>query len=162
MDIKEKISEVLAKEVPNSGATFTEFRGDTVLHVKKEHIVQVCHHLKTNEELRFQLCEDVTAIDWATRKDRFSIVYHIFSLPLSFRLRITTVVDEHDCHVDSVTSVWKTANWHEREVYDMYGISFNNHPDLRRMYMPEEFEYHPLRKEFPLLGIPGSLFLPKK
>ena len=71
-------------------------------------------------------------------------------------------MDESECNIDSVTSVWKTANWHERETYDMYGIIFNNHPDLRRMYMPEEFEYYPLRKDFPLMGIPGSLPLPKK
>jgi NADH dehydrogenase subunit C (EC 1.6.5.3) len=62
----------------------------------------------------------------------------------------------------SVTSVYPTANWHERETYDMFGITFKNHPDLRRMYMPEEFEYYPLRKDFPLMGIPGSLLLPKK
>ena len=62
----------------------------------------------------------------------------------------------------SVTSVWKTANWHERETYDMYGIKFNNHPDLRRMYMPEEFEYHPLRKDFPVMGIPGVFLYQKK
>ncbi len=162
MEIKEKILEILSKEVPDSGAAFAEFRGDSILHVKKEHIVRVCHQLKYNEELRFQLCEDITAIDWATRKNRFSVVYHIFSLLLSSRLCIMAVVDESECRIDSVSSVWKTANWHEREVFDMYGVSFNNHPDLRRMYMPEEFEYHPLRKEFPLLGIPGSLFLPKK
>ena len=71
-------------------------------------------------------------------------------------------VDESDCKIDTVSSVWKTSNWQERECYDMYGIKFNNHPDLRRIYMPEEFEYHPLRKDFPLLGIPGSLPLPKK
>ena len=108
------------------------------------------------------MCEDITAIDWAKRKNRFTVVYHIFSLKNKFRLCLKADVDEEDCKIDSVTSVWKTANWHERETYDMYGIAFNNHPDLRRMYMPEDFEYHPLRKDFPLMGIPGSLSLPKK
>lgn len=79
-----------------------------------------------------------------------------------FRLKLKSDVDEKDCNIDSVSSVWRAANWQERECYDMYGIIFNNHPDLRRMYMPEDFEYHPLRKDFPLLGIPGSLPLPKK
>jgi NADH-quinone oxidoreductase subunit C len=108
------------------------------------------------------LCEDVTAIDWARRKNRFTVVYHIFSLKLNSRLRLKADVDESELSVDSVSSVWKTADWHERETYDMYGIIFNNHPDLRRMYMPEEFEYYPLRKDFPMMGIPGSLPLPKK
>ena len=71
-------------------------------------------------------------------------------------------VEENDCNIDSVSSVWRTSNWQERECYDMYGIKFNNHPDMRRIYMPEDFEYYPLRKEFPLMGIPGSLSLPKK
>jgi len=64
--------------------------------------------------------------------------------------------------MESLTQVWKAAGWHERETYDMHGINFLNHPDLRRIYMPEEFEYFPLRKDFPLMGIPGSIFLPKK
>jgi NADH-quinone oxidoreductase subunit C len=80
----------------------------------------------------------------------------------NFRLRLKADVDESDCSIETVTSVWRSANFQERETYDMYGIKFNNHPDLRRMYMPEEFEYHPLRKEFPLMGIPGSIPLPKK
>ena len=80
----------------------------------------------------------------------------------NFRLRLKADVDESDCSIETVTSVWRSANFQERETYDMYGIKFNNHPDLRRMYMPEEFEYHPLRKDFPVLGIPGSLPLPKK
>jgi NADH-quinone oxidoreductase subunit C len=81
---------------------------------------------------------------------------------LSLRLRLQVHLDDNTEEIESVTSVWKSADWYERETFDMYGITFLNHPDLRRMYMPEEFEYHPLRKEFPLLGIPGSLPLPKK
>ncbi|HRI46716.1 MAG TPA: NADH-quinone oxidoreductase subunit C, partial [Ignavibacteriaceae bacterium] len=107
-------------------------------------------------------CEDITAIDWASRTNRFTMVYHLFSLKNKFRLRLKTDVDDSTTSIESVSSIWRTANWQEREVYDMYGINFLNHPDLRRMYMPEEFEYHPLRKEFPVMGIPGSLPLPKK
>jgi NADH-quinone oxidoreductase subunit C len=89
------------------------------------------------------------------------MVYILSSLQHSFRLKITADIDERDNRVDSVASVWAGASWAEREVYDMYGIEFNHHPDLRRMYMPEDFEHFPLRKDFPLMGIPGSLPLPK-
>jgi len=69
-------------------------------------------------------------------------------------------LEEEEPTVDSITDVWKAASWHERQVYDMFGVRFNNHPDMRRIYMPEDFDYYPLRKEFPLLGIPGSIDLP--
>lgn len=141
---------------------FSEFRGDTILKIDKKAIVELAAFLKYDEQLQFNLCEDITAVDWAENAERFSVVYHIFSLANNFRLRIMCPVTEDDCTIDSVTSVWKSASWNERETFDMYGITFNNHPDLRRMYMPEEFEYHPLRKEFPVMGIPGSLPLPKK
>ena len=101
-----------------------------------------------------------TAIDWSTRKNRFTLVYHIFSFQNNFELCLKCNIAKEE--IDSVTSIWRGANWYERETYDMYGIKFRNHPDLRRMYMPEEFEYYPLRKEFPLMGIPGSIPLPNK
>jgi NADH-quinone oxidoreductase subunit C len=97
-----------------------------------------------------------------TPTERFQVVYHIFSLKNRFRLRLKISLDESDLRVPTVSSVWSTANWHEREAYDMFGIIFEGHPDLRRLYMPDEFEYFPLRKDFPLMGIPGSLSLPKK
>jgi NADH-quinone oxidoreductase subunit C len=169
MDLKELIIQKLKENFPEVQFDINNYREQLSLSFDKTYIVQVSKFLKEDPDLQFKLCEDVTAIDWATlpvgrqeRKDRFTVVYHIFSLMNKFRLRLKVNVDESECNVDSVSSIWKTANWHERETYDMYGISFNNHPDLRRMYMPEEFEYHPLRKDFPLMGIPGSLPLPKK
>jgi NADH-quinone oxidoreductase subunit C len=89
-------------------------------------------------------------------------VYNLYSLKNKYRLRLKVRVDESDLHVPSMTPVWPGANWHERETNDMYGIVFDGHPDLRRIYMPEEFEHYPLRKDFPLMGIPGSLPLPRK
>jgi NADH-quinone oxidoreductase subunit C len=162
MDFKELIPQKIKENLPDINFEQSENKGELTFNFDKKNIVNVCKFLKSNPDLEFILCEDITAVDWARRKNRFTVVYHIFSLKNKFRLRLKADVDEEECSIDSVTSVWRTANWQEREVYDMYGIVFNNHPDLRRMYMPEEFEYHPLRKDFPLMGIPGSLPLPKK
>ncbi|MBZ0183470.1 MAG: NADH-quinone oxidoreductase subunit C [Melioribacteraceae bacterium] len=140
----------------------TEFRDDFCVKVDSTKIIEIANLLKYDEELKFELCEDVTAIDWATRKNRFTVVYHVLSLKNNFRLRIKADLEGTSNEIESVVSVWGSANWYERETWDMYGIKFINHPDLRRMYMPEEFEYHPLRKEFPVMGIPGSVPLPKQ
>lgn len=162
MEFKEKIIEKLKEQFPLIEFETTDFRGDFCVKFPKQNIVEVASFLKNDSDLQFVLCEDVTAIDWATAKNRFTAVYHIFSLVNKFRLRLKVDLEDSESSLDSVCGVWRTSNWQEREVFDMYGITFNNHPDLRRMYMPEEFEYHPLRKEFPLMGIPGSLSLPKK
>ncbi len=162
MEIKELLSQKLKEKFPETEFEFSEFRGELTVKFPKEIVLEVCKLLKTDNELEFLQCTDVTAVDWATRKNRFTVVYQIYSFKNNFRLRLKADVDEKDCSIDSVTSVWKGANWQERETYDMYGIKFNGHPDLRRMYMPEEFEYYPLRKDFPLMGIPGSIPLPKK
>ena len=162
MELKELIQQKLKDNFTEASFEFSEFRNELSVKLNKKYILQVCKFLKENSDLEFLLCEDITAVDWATRKNRFTVVYHIFSIKNNFRLVLKSDVDESENNIDSVSSVWKTSDWQERECYDMYGIKFNNHPDLRRIYMPEEFEYHPLRKDFPLLGIPGSLPLPKK
>jgi NADH-quinone oxidoreductase subunit C len=160
--MKEKIESKLRSKFPQAILEVSDFRGDLTFLVDKNSIVDICKFLKEDEELSFDLLVDLCGVDRAKRKDRFEVVYHITSLKNKYRIRLKVRVDEKDCVVDSVTSVYPTANWHERETYDMFGITFKNHPDLRRMYMPEEFEYYPLRKDFPLMGIPGSLSLPKK
>jgi NADH-quinone oxidoreductase subunit C len=162
MEFKELILKRLSEEFQGMNFEPSEYRDELTIVADKKNIVELCRFLKTDSQLEFILCEDITAIDWARRKNRFTVVYHIFSLANRFRLKIKTDVDESDPTIDSVSSIWKTADWHERETFDMYGITFNNHPDHRRMYMPEDFEYYPLRKDFPVLGIPGSLPLPKK
>lgn len=162
MELKELLSNKLSEVFPDVEFTFSEFRNDLSITFAKENIIDVCDFLKSDDELKFYMLEDLTAIDWAKRKDRFTVVYIIYSLHLNKRIILRIGVDEKECSVDTVCSVWASAEWYEREAYDMYGITFINHPDLRRMYMPEEFEFHPLRKDFPLMGIPGSLSLPKK
>ena len=162
MDLKAVIPQKLKEKFPSVEFEVTDYRDELTIKFDKKIVVEICTFLKTDADLEFNWCSDVTAIDWATRKNRFTVVYNIFSIKHNFRLRLKADVDESECSIDTVSSVWKAANWQERETYDMYGIKFNNHPDLRRMYMPEYFEYHPLRKDFPLMGIPGSLPLPKK
>ena len=162
MDIKELVPQKLNTQFSEIDFEFSEYLDELTIKLPKEHIVKVCEFLKKDSDLDFLLCLDITAIDWAKRKNRFTVVYHIYSFKNNFRLRLKADVNESDCAIDTVSSVWKGADWQERETYDMYGIKFNNHPDLRRMYMPEDFEHHPLRKDFPLMGIPGSIPLPKK
>jgi NADH-quinone oxidoreductase subunit C len=162
MDFQELLTKKIKDNLPGILYTPVQYMGELSFTFNKKDIVKVCRLLKDDPELAFNFCEDVTAIDWARRNQRFTVVYHIFSMKNKFRLRLKCDIEEDECNIDSVSSVWKTADWEERETYDMYGIHFNNHPDLRRMYMPEEFEFHPLRKDFPLMGIPGSLPLPKK
>ena len=98
--------------------------------------------------------------DRFTENDRYEVFYNLVSIEKGKRLRLMVRVDEESMTVPSVCSVYPAANWNEREAWDMFGLRFEGHPDLRRMFMPEDFEYHPLRKEFPLLGIPGSMPLP--
>ncbi|MCU7497340.1 MAG: NADH-quinone oxidoreductase subunit C [Ignavibacteria bacterium] len=160
MELKEVIIEKLNRTFKDAVLEVTDFRGDLAITILAGEVVKVARFLKEDSDLEFNVCEDVTAIDWATRKNRFSVVYHVYSLKHRFRLRLKVNLEGETA--ESVTSVWASANWYERETFDMFGIKFTGHPDLRRVYMPEEFEYHPLRKEFPLLGIPGSIPLPKK
>lgn len=162
MDTKELIIEKVKQNFSDAVEEISDERGDLAITVKSSAVLAFSKFLKENDELRFLMCKDVTAIDWATRKNRFTVVYHVYSFDLNFNLRIKSNLVSESPEIESVCPVWESANWYERETFDMYGIKFLHHPDLRRMYMPEGFEYHPLRKEFPVLGIPGSLPLPKK
>lgn len=163
MDFRELVITKTKEKFGSDVVDITNFRDDLSIEIKPEQLLSFCSFLKEDPELDFAMCVDVTAIDWAKRKNRFTTVYHIYSLTKNFNLRIkSTIEDAKNPEIDSVTSVWKSADWYERETWDMYGIKFINHPDLRRMYMPETFEYFPLRKDFPVMGIPGSLPLPKK
>jgi len=162
MNLKELIPQKLKENFPDVDFEISDYKNELTVKFDKKLIVEISEFLKSETNLQFILCSDITAVDWAKRKNRFTVVYNLFSMKNNLRLRLKADVDESDCSIDSVSSVWGSANWQERETYDMYGIKFNNHPDLRRMYMPEEFEYHPLRKDFPLMGVPGSLPLPKK
>lgn len=162
MDCKTLIIEKVKEKFNQSVEEISDFRDDLCITIQKEKLVELAKFLKDEPDLEFIFCKDVTAIDWAVRKKRFTTVYHIYSFKFNYNLRLKANISDDPPTIDTVSQVWRSANWYERETYDMYGINFLNHPDLRRMYMPEGFEYHPLRKEFPVIGIPGSLPLPKR
>ena len=128
-----------------------EFRGDLVAIVNKEIIFDLMEFLKSDPELDFNLLMDLSAVDylWQNRKPRFDVVYHLISLEKNHRVRIKAGVDEKDLAIDTLTPLWPIANWFEREVWDMFGIKFKGHPDLKRILMYQEFQGHPLRKDYP-------------
>ena len=128
-----------------------DFRGDQTITVQKNILIELFKFLRDDPELDFKFLMDLTAVDYLNRKDnRFEVVYHFYSLQHNNRLRVKVPVNEDDCTIDSVSSLWKTANWYEREVWDLYGIKFNGHPDMRRILLYEEFKGHPLRKDYPI------------
>lgn len=128
-----------------------EFRGEVTVTVKKDAIIAILSFLK--QSLQYNLLTDLTAVDYLGKKeDRFMMVYQLYSIANKDRLRVKTPVAEADCRIPSATQVWSTANWLEREVFDLFGITFDEHPDLRRILMTDDWEGHPLRKDYPLQG----------
>lgn len=152
-----EVIEALRKEFGEGVSEVTEYAGEQTVFVDRTRIVEICRFLKDQQD--FTYLTDLGATDRFTEENRFEMFYSLISIQRRKRLRLKFRLDD-DVSVPSVTGVFPAANWHEREVWDMMGIRFDGHPDLRRMLMPEDFEYHPQRKEFPTLGIPGSLPLP--
>ncbi len=136
------------------------YAGEHTVWVEPARIADVCRHLK--ESLGFNYLVDLGGVDRFTEEGRFEVYYNLVNVEGQKRIRLKVRVEEESPQVPSVTGVFKAADWNERECFDMLGITFEGHQDLRRMYMPEDFAYHPQRKEFPLLGIPGSLPLPSQ
>ncbi len=133
-----------------------EFRGEFSLKVSEpERIAEVCQFAK--ETLGFDYLVDITSIDNYGDDPRWEVVYHLYGYSHHCYLRLKTTVSEEKSELPTVTSVWRTANWHEREIYDMMGIRFRGHPDLRRILMWEGYPYYPLRKDFPVAGKPTDL-----
>jgi len=126
------------------------YRGDDTAIVKKEDLLEICTFLRDDKELLYNFMMDLTAVDYLGREPRFEVVYHLYSLTYNRRFRIKTQVSESECSVDSIVPIWISANWFEREAYDLYGIIFKGHPELRRILLYEEFQGHPLRKDYPI------------
>ena len=127
------------------------FRGDNTIIIKKDSIFEFAKFLKEDDEEKFDFLIDLTAVDYLGKKEiRFEVVYHFYSSKFNERIRIKLPVSEKDLIVPSLTKLYAIADWFEREVYDMYGIIFSGHPDLRRILLYEEFEGYPLRKDYPI------------
>lgn len=147
LDLADHVSENLA----NAYISHAIVKGELAITVKREAIREVLLFLRDNKQCYFSQLSDVTAVDFPQRPERFELVYNLLSMPQNMRVRVKTHTDE-DTPVPSVVSVFSSANWFEREVWDMFGIMFAGHPDLRRILTDYGFEGHPLRKEFPLTG----------
>jgi NADH-quinone oxidoreductase subunit C len=160
--VNERIVQQLRQFAPDAIRAVEEYRGDLTVTVRKQEIVRICEFLKADPALAFDMLIDLLGVDMYRPEGRFEVVYNLYSIANKTYLRLKVSVEEDDPVVPTLTGVWPAANWHERETYDMFGIKFAGHPDLRRFYMPEEFEYYPLRKDFPLMGIPDSLTLPRR
>lgn len=150
----EKAREVIQSVNPNAIIDENSDRGEVTFHVHKRWIVPIIRALRSDAGLQMNWLSDITAIDYLNvdRLPRFDVVYHLYSLSNYHRVRLKVPVEEDESTIDSVCELWSGANFMEREVYDMFGISFAGHPDLRRILMPDNWEGHPLRKDFPIGG----------
>ncbi len=140
------LSEQLQDAIVESGDRL----GEQTLYIAPSRIVDVCRFLK--DERSFVRLSSVTAVDWFPAEPRFEVVYHLHSLERNDRLRLKCRVSAENPEIDSVTGVWRGANWYEREVFDMFGIGFRGHPNLKRILMPEDWDGNPLRKDYPIHG----------
>jgi len=125
-------------------------RNEPTLFIGAPRIVEACRFLKAEQQ--FVRLSSITAVDWIPADPRFEVVYNLHSMDRNARLRLKCWVSEAECEIDSVTGVWRSANWYEREVFDLFGIRFRNHPDMRRILMPSDWEGYPLRKDYPVHG----------
>jgi NADH-quinone oxidoreductase subunit C len=149
---KDPIAQRLRDWDPHSVAEVLEFRGERTIVIPRSHLRRAAEFLAGDAGSGFNFLSDVTCVDRFPTEPRFELNYHMVSLPHRTTLRILVRVHGSDPVVPSVAVVWPTANWHEREVFDMFGIRFEGHPNLQRILMPEDWEGHPMRKDYPVEG----------
>ena len=151
-----QIAKMIEENFPDQVLGTTTYAGQVGVSLKKDMIRDICLYLRDEPLVRMDHLADLTAVDFSTYPGdsgpRFEVVYNMISITFRHRIRLKVRVPEEDPRIDSVSSIWQTANWHERETYDLMGIKFDGHPDLRRILLPEDWEGYPLRKEYPLKG----------
>ena len=147
------IAAALKREHSNWVSEVIEALGETTIIVPREHILAACVFLKSAPGLEFNFLADLCGFDRGPEEEpRFEVNYHLFSTTKLHRVRLKVLLNEDNPHLATVTGVWRTANWHERETYDLFGVIFDDHPDLRRILLPDDWQGHALRKDFPLRG----------
>jgi len=152
---REELLASLEKPLGGKIQSKTEFRSETTYTILPSDLREIAKFCR--DELSFDYLIDITSIDNFGEEPRFEIVYELYSMPSAVYVRLKLHVSEDIGAVDTVSDIWPTANWHEREIYDMMGIKFNGHPDLRRILMWDGYPFFPLRKEFPLEGLPSEM-----
>jgi NADH-quinone oxidoreductase subunit C len=151
----EQLFDSLAKVFGEKLQRRTEFRDEITFTIAANHLREIATFCR--DDLSFDYLLDMTSIDNFGEEPRFEIVYHFYSMPHGIHLRLKLSVSEDVGALDTISDIWPTANWHEREIYDMMGIKFNGHPDLRRILMWDGYPFFPLRKDFPLAGLPSDM-----
>lgn len=148
------IGKKLKEKFPKAVTKIKTFRGELTISIDKDSIGKVAKFLCNDNETDFNYLSDLCGVDKSRLdgSDTFEVVYHLYSLNKNHRVRLKVEIPASDPSIDTVTNVWKSADWHERETYDMFGIIFNGHPNLERILTPEGFEGYPLRKDYPLKG----------
>jgi NADH-quinone oxidoreductase subunit C len=148
-----QIAAALQREQTEWVTEITTALGETTVEVPRENIVAVCEFLKTTPGYEFNFLADLCGFDRGPEEEpRLEVNYHLFSTSTHQRLRLKVLLNEEDARVPTVTTIWRTANWHERETFDLFGVIFDGHPDLRRILLPDDWQGHALRKDFPLRG----------
>ena len=149
MSNSEQLGQAVSDRFPDAVTDSTEIGGVPTLTVSAGAVVDICTFLRDDPALRFDYLMSLTAVDWT---DRMEVVYHLYSIPMKHYLTLKIRTDRDDPRAPSVCPVWKAADWQEREVYDMFGIVFGGHPDLRRILMEDDWEGYPLRKDYAANG----------
>lgn len=151
--ISQKLLELLTNKLSSQFISAGLELGDVVVRIDRDRVLDFFKLLKLDADFQFNMLVDITVVDWMDKKEeRFEVVYHLLSISKLHRLRVKVFVPEQTPEIESVVSLWSGANFLEREAWDMYGVVFKGHPDLRRILMYDEFKGHPLRKDYPVQG----------
>ena len=152
-DVRESLPKALGEKLADTGFEALESRGELYLRVEAANLPELCRFLRDDPEWRFDFLSFISGVDWIGTSPRFEVVYHLRSLSHNHRVGLKVPVPDDSLTVPSLTGIWRGADWMEREVFDLYGVRFDGHPNLKRIMMPDDWEGHPYRKDFPLEGI---------